>query len=100
MDTKKLISAVQHFDRITTDIVSDAAIVTSEKGAVVYARVVDIDDKYGSGIIIAGDAPAVLYAISHIIVKLARRSDYTIPTIIRTIADITSQLEKEVENEV
>lgn len=96
MDNKKLISAVQHFDIIKSEIISDAAIVTAENGAVVYGRVVDIDNKYGSGIIIAGDTAAVLYALAHIIIKLSRRSGYTIPTIIRAISDITSELEKEV----
>ena len=96
MNAKKLISAVQNFDKIQSEIMADATIVSSENGAVVYARLVDLDNKYGSGILIVGDTPAVLYAISHIIVKLSKKSDWTIPTIIRTISNITSLLEKEV----
>lgn len=96
MDSKKLVVSIENFDKIKTAIMSDAAIVTSENGGVVYARVSDLDDNYGAGVLIAGDTPAILYGIADIIIKVSKKSDYTIPTIIKTVINIIYEIKNEV----
>lgn len=96
MNNKKLIAAIENFDKIKHEIISDATIVSSENGAVIYARVADLDNKYAIGQLIVGDTPAVLYGLSRAIILLAEKSDYSISTLIETIENIIDSLESEV----
>lgn len=93
MNNKKLISAVQNYDKIKNEIMSDASIVTAENGAVIYARVADIDDKYGIGLVIAGDTSPVVFGLAHIIIKISKKSDISIPVIIEKILFIIAKWE-------
>lgn len=96
MEDNKLVCAIENFDKIKSEIMSDASIVASENGCVIYVRVVDIDDEYGIGTLLTGKTPVLIYAISHIIVKLARRSGHAIPTIIKAIYNTTIDIKDEV----
>lgn len=75
---------------------SDATLVGSENGGVVYARVTDHGADYGVGVLIAGNTSPMVYGIANIIIKMSRRTGFSIPGIISAIIDMVNELESEV----